>query len=185
MKRYVKQLLIIFVVLFLIVIGVLNKTLIQNFLIEVVNYLGLYGIFFLAFLLDICFFQPISPAIFLILIVVSDQFHWFTVFLVITFGSLSGSVVDYILGKYYGEKVLNVFISKEKIQKVEQLFQKYSHYAILFGAFTPIPYNLVCWCSGMSKIPFLKFISFAFVSRTCLFLILSILSYYGLLSFLF
>lgn len=160
------------------------KGYILDFLSLVVNYLGLTGIFIVVFLLDIIFFQPISPSVFLVLVLLSEQFNWYIVLVVVSISSLCGSVIDFYLGKYYGERAFGVFLSKKRLITIENLFLKYSHYAILIGAFTPIPYALVCWFAGTSKMPFRKFIILAPIARTALFSMYCLLVNYGLLSFL-
>ena len=171
------------VIIFFIVIY-FHRDFISNFLIQIVNFLGFTGIFIIAFLLDVIFFQPISPSVFLVLILLSEQYNWVTVFMIISAGSLTGSLLDYTLGRYYGEKIFGIFLSQNKLKDVEKLFKKYSHYGILVGAFTPIPYALVCWFAGMSNVSFKKFIILAPIARTTLFLSYSLLINYGILTFI-
>ncbi|MFP4402577.1 MAG: YqaA family protein [Candidatus Nanoarchaeia archaeon] len=184
MSRLYKKILIIFFVIFLIVLSYLHRDLIQEVFATIITFLGLSGVFIVSFFLDIIFFQPISPAIFLVSMIYSGEAYWFFIFLAVSFGSLLGSVVDYMLGRKYGHYIFNFFISDEKTQRVKTLFNKYANYTIMIGAFTPVPYSLICWSSGMSKIPFKIFITYAIIARSALFLLLSLLTHYGLLNFL-
>lgn len=171
-------------ILFLFLLIYLYKDIILDFLILIVGFLGTSGIFIISLLLDVIFFQPISPSVFLVLVLLTEQYNWYWILFLVSFGSLCGSIFDYFMGKYYGEKIFGIFLSKKRLEKVEELFKKYSHYAILIGAFTPVPYALICWFAGTSDVSFKKFILLAPIARTTLFFSYCMLVQYGLLTFL-
>lgn len=184
-NKFYKKIIVIFLILTLILLSYLYKETIQEMFSTIISLLGLSGVFIVSFFLDVLFFQPISPAIFLITMIYSNEIYWFHIFLAVSLGSLMGSIIDYSLGKRYGHYIFSFFISEEKTNKVKLLFNKYANYAIVIGAFTPVPYSLICWSSGMSKIPFRIFFIYAMISRTTLFLLLSVITHFGILNLSF
>lgn len=185
MKNVFKQFIVFLIVCALFLSLYFFKENIQLISSIIVNTLGFIGILIVSFFLDIIFFQPISPSIFLITSIISEELHWFLVFLCVSIGSFLGSLVDYSLGKTLGHSVLTKISSEKRFNEIEKLFQKYSHYAIIIGTFSPIPYSLICWFSGIFEVKFKKFVIFALLSRTSVFLILSLLTKFGLIGTIF
>ncbi len=184
LSKSIQRILITIIILLFCLLIYLYRNIILDFLILIVSFLGTGGIFIISFLLDVIFFQPISPSVFLVLVLLTEQYNWYWILFLLSFGSLCGSIFDYFMGKYYGEKIFGFFLSKNKLKKVEELFKKYSHYAILIGAFTPVPYALICWFAGTSNVSFKKFILLAPIARMTLFFCYCMLVQYGLPTFL-
>lgn len=95
--------------------------------------------------------------------------------LIASFFSILGALVGYWLGLLFGRHFLYKFISKEKINKIEQIFNKYGVWAILIAAFTPLPYKLFAILAGVLKLDMRKFIIASIIGRAGRFIALGIL----------
>lgn len=135
--------------------------------------LGSLGLFLLAFA-ESSFF-PIPPDILLIVLSLSQvqNAYWFA--LIATIGSVLGGIAGYGIG-CVGEKfILERFFSKNKIEKVHKLFNKYESLAVFIGGFTPLPYKLFTITAGMFYLNFKKFIMVSFLSRGLRFFLVAFL----------
>ncbi len=124
---------------------------------------GIFGLFSLAFIEAIFF--PIPPDILLITLSLIDPGMALLYALVATIGSVLGGIVGYWIGYYGGHYILEKFVSKKKIQKVHNLFQKYEAWAIFVAGFTPIPYKVFTISAGVFYVNFKKFVIASFLSR--------------------
>ena len=130
---------------------------------DVFGRLGSFGLFALAFM-ESSFF-PIPPDILLIAFSLAEPSKalWFAT--VCTVGSVLGGMFGYLIG-YIGEMtILEKLVSKEKIEKVHRLFNKYEEAAILIAAFTPIPYKVFTIAGGVFYINFKKFVLMSIIGR--------------------
>jgi membrane protein YqaA with SNARE-associated domain len=55
-------------------------------------------------------------------------------------GSMLGSTIGYILGKKYMKKAIDIMASKESIEKLEELTNKYGKAVVALAAISPLPY---------------------------------------------
>ncbi len=77
---------------------------------------------------------------------------------------LGSDVLIYYLGKFFGQRIIktksfNKHFGKERFEKINKIFHKYSHWACGLFRFTPgirFPGHLSC---GLMGVPFWKFIS--------------------------
>jgi len=73
--------------------------------------------------------------------------------------SLAG-VIGYIISHYFGEKLLNLMIpNKLKQEESMKIFKKHGFVMILLSRAMPIVPETTAVLSGISKMPFLKFLS--------------------------
>jgi membrane protein YqaA with SNARE-associated domain len=84
--------------------------------------------------------------------------------LVATAGSLIGAVVGYLLGRHLGQPVAERLFAKH-IPKVEKWYDKYGAWAVLIAAFSPIPFKVFTWTSGIFELDFKKFMIAAAIGR--------------------
>lgn len=140
---------------------------------DIFGRLGSFGLFTLAFM-ESSFF-PIPPDVLLIAFSLAEpnKALWFA--LICTAGSVIGGMFGYLIG-YIGEMaVLEKLVSKEKIEKVHRLFNKYEAAAILIAAFTPIPYKVFTIAGGVFYINFKKFVLMSIVGRGARFFLEAVL----------
>tara|TARA_Y100000034_G_C6894477_1_gene412107 strand:+ start:1337 stop:1924 length:588 start_codon:yes stop_codon:yes gene_type:complete len=124
---------------------------------------GGLGLFTLAFLESSVF--PIPPDLLLIILALADPDKALLFALIATIGSVLGGMFGYLIG-YVGEHaILSKLFSKNKIDKVHRIFNKYEFWAIFVGGFTPLPYKIFSISAGVFYINFKKFVIASFFSR--------------------
>lgn len=140
---------------------------------NVLGPLGAWGLFILAFV-ESSFF-PIPPDILLIILTMAKPELGLFYAAVCTLGSVLGGLFGYLIG-YVGEHaVLEKFVSKNKIVRVHNLFNKYEAWAIFLAGFTPIPFKVFTISAGIFYLNVKKFIIASFLGRGLRFFIIAIL----------
>jgi membrane protein YqaA with SNARE-associated domain len=124
---------------------------------------GIFGLFFVSFA-DSSFF-PIPPDVLLIPMGISnpDRVIWYA--FITTVASVLGAILGWFIGKKLGRPVLRYIISEERIQKVENYFNKYGPVAILIAGFTPIPYKVFTIFAGITKVQLRTLIIWSIIGR--------------------
>ena len=84
---------------------------------------------------------------------------------VATVSSVAGAVAGRWLGKRFGRPVLDRFVSSDKVEKVEALFNRYGVWAILVAAITPVPYKVFAITAGVLNMPQVPFIIASLIGR--------------------
>ena len=77
---------------------------------------------------------------------------------IVTVSSVAGATTGHLLGKWLGRPLLDRFVSENNVERVENLFEKYGAWAIVFAAVTPVPYKVFAITAGamdMSLKPFI------------------------------
>ncbi|MCY4437567.1 MAG: VTT domain-containing protein [Chloroflexi bacterium] len=80
-------------------------------------------------------------------------------------GSLVGAGIGYMIGMWGGRPVVDRLFSQDKIDFVEQKYQRYDVWAILIAALTPIPYKVFTVTAGMFRLHFGRFMLASLVGR--------------------
>ena len=96
-----------------------------------------------------------------------------------TVASVAGAVAGRWLGMRYGRPILDRFVSADKVDRVEGLFNRYGVWAILIAAITPIPYKVFALSAGVLNMPLTPFVIASLVGRGARFFLI------GALIFLF
>lgn len=97
-----------------------------------------------------------------------------------TIGSVAGAMVGYLLGKFGGRRILLKLFSEEKVNKIDQLFERYGVWAIFIAGFTPIPYKVFTIASGVARFHFNTFVLVSLISRGLRFMAIAALFFiYG------
>lgn len=134
--------------------------------------LGSLGLFLLAFIESSFFIIP--PDTLLIgLILINPASALFLAF-ICTIGSTIGGIFGYYIGVWGGRPLLNRFVKPEKIQKVNNLYDKYGVWAVAIAGFSPIPYKVFTISSGVFKLQLFPFILSSFLSRGARFFLVAI-----------
>ena len=98
---------------------------------------------------------------------------------VTTVSSVAGATVGHWIGKRFGRPILDRFVSYDKVDRVETMFNRYGVWAIVIAAVTPVPYKVFAITAGVLNMPHVPFIIASLVGRGArMFLI-------GLLIFIF
>lgn len=88
---------------------------------------------------------------------------WFVV-LLLTVAAIAGDTVNYWIGHYFGQKIVNnpkiPFINQEHIDKTEQFFAKHGGKTIIIARFVPIVRTFAPFVAGIGAMNYQKFILF-------------------------
>lgn len=90
---------------------------------------------------------------------------WYLYLLNVVAFNVLASALGYFVGKKIGYPVLRFFASEEVLEKAHVLFEKWGVLAVAIGAFTPIPYTIVVFLAGITKMNFKKFMIAGFLGR--------------------
>ena len=90
---------------------------------------------------------------------------WYLYLINVVMFNVIASMVGYFIGKKIGYPVLRYFSSEEVLEKAKKLFDKWGVLAVAIGAFTPIPYTIVVFLAGITKMDFKKFMLAGFIGR--------------------
>jgi len=96
---------------------------------------------------------------------------------VVTVFSVSGALLGHWLGQRLGRPFLYRFVSHSKVLAAERMFDRYGSWAILIGAFTPLPYKVFALSAGVLGLDRRTFIIASLVGRGARFLTLGVLVY--------
>ena len=75
---------------------------------------------------------------------------------VLTFASVMGAFVGYGLGRYLGLPVANRLFGKY-MPRVQKYFDRWGAWAVFIAAFTPVPFKVFTWASGIFRVDLRKF----------------------------
>ncbi|MEZ0361112.1 MAG: VTT domain-containing protein [Hydrogenobacter sp.] len=76
-------------------------------------------------------------------------------------GNMLGALVAYYMASFLGEAFVKRLLGERMYLKGESVFNKYGFFAVLIGE----PYKLVCWLSGIFKMPLLSFLVASLIAR--------------------
>jgi membrane protein DedA with SNARE-associated domain len=96
-------------------------------------------------------------------LVFQGQFTLWGAILAGTVGSIIGSVIAYLLGRYGGRPLLlrygkYVFISTHDLEITERFFTRFGSASVFLGKLLPVVNTFVGWPAGIAKLSFGKFI---------------------------
>ena len=148
--------------------------------IEFYKELGTFGLAINAFI-ESFFLVPPPDFLLIILDLANPKKALFYAF-VCTIASTIGGIVGYYIGKFGGRPIFN-FLFRNKhsqFEKVEALYNKYGAIAVLFAAFTPIPYKVFTIASGILNMNFIQFTLASIIGRGLRFFIVTlVLLFFG------
>ena len=87
----------------------------------------------------------------------------FILFFVVFFAAVIGDIVNYHIGKAFGNKLINWnnrFIKKEYIEKTSHFFERHGGKSIIIARFVPIIRTFAPFVAGIGKMHYLKFLSY-------------------------
>ncbi|ENN96348.1 lipoprotein B LppB [Methanocaldococcus villosus KIN24-T80] len=127
----------------------------------ILNY-GYFGIFFLS-MIEAIFF-PIPPDVFLL----SSTYFGLDPLLstvMATLGTVVGGTIGYFLGYKFGHPIFLKLFNEKYLIKGEEFFNKYGVFGIVIAGFTPIPYKVIAWLSGIFEMNLCLFVIATFIGR--------------------
>jgi membrane-associated protein len=85
----------------------------------------------------------------------------FWLMLLLSVAGIIGDSVNYAIGKYFSDRVINKtlgkFIKKEHLDKTHSFYEKYGGKTIIIARFVPIVRTLAPFVAGIGKMSYLKF----------------------------
>lgn len=137
---------------------------IEGFILWVQAFVEVYGIggtFLISVLESFIFPVPTATIIAPVTAMGTDPF---LVTVVATIGSVLGAVVGYVLGMKLGLPVAERLFKKH-IPRVEKWYDRWGAWAVLIAAFSPIPFKVFTWTSGIFGLNFRKFLLASIIGR--------------------
>lgn len=145
----------------------------ENFIIEVMNSYGYFGIGLLILIESI--FPPIPSELILTFggfMTINTNMTIIGVIIASTIGSLLGAIALYYIGKILNkDRLIKIVKSKygkllrikpKDIESADQWFDTKGNKAVFFCRFVPVARSLISIPAGMSEMPKLKFIIYTF-----------------------
>jgi len=124
---------------------------------------GPIGLFIVAFI-ESSFF-PVPPDLILMpLCLISPNLALFYA-LVATIGSVAGSILGYYIGLKGGKPILNKLVSKRRVEKITNYYNRYGCLTIGIAGLTPIPYKIFTIASGVFKFSLPKLLLVSLFAR--------------------
>ena len=88
-----------------------------------------------------------------------------TVVLIATLSSVLGALAGYAIGMYGGGWLLERFVSKSTIARLNVLVDRYGSAGIFIAAVSPIPYKALAWIAGAGRMDLRLFVAAGIVGR--------------------
>ncbi len=139
-------------------------------------------LYFIAFIESIFFPLPTDP--FFIPYIISQK-KFYKLVLITTAFSVLGGIVTYLMGSFFYQEVLSFLFAQSpkivsSIDSFSEKFEEIGYIIILIGGFSPFPFKITCFASGILGINFFSFLILSLVSRfSRFFLVGYLISNYG------
>lgn len=134
-----------------------------NPIIDFLEELGHIGLALYTFIEVLVILPPIEVIYYPLIQLNPDQWYLYLINVVIF--NVIASAVGYFVGKKIGYPILRYFSNEEVLEKAKKLFDRWGVMAVAIGAFTPIPYTIVVFLAGISKMDFKKYMIAGFIGR--------------------
>lgn len=134
-----------------------------NPIIEFLEELGHIGLALYTFIEVLVILPPIEVIYYPLIQL--DPEHWYLYLINVVIFNVIASMIGYFVGMKVGYPILRYFSSEEVLEKAKKLFDKWGVMAVAIGAFTPIPYTIVVFLAGISKMDFKKYVIAGFIGR--------------------
>jgi membrane protein DedA with SNARE-associated domain len=150
-----------------------------NYLVSTIGSMGYIGIFALMFL-ESSFF-PFPSEVIMIpagYLAFKGEMNMFLIIISGLLGSLSGAWFNYLLASKFGRKFLEKFISNEKLNKLDDFFEKHGHISTFSGRLIPGVRQYISFPAGLSKMNGVLFTFFTALGSLIWILVLVSLGYF-------
>ena len=114
-------------------------------------------------------FFPIPPDVLLIPMVLSDRSRWIRYAMVCTIASVLGALLGYAIGAFLfdvvGQPILKLYNAQESFAKIQDWYDTWGGWGVLFAAITPFPYKVLTIFSGFTGLDLFTFIAVSLLGR--------------------
>lgn len=145
---------------------------IDKILPEILNQYG-YATYFIIFIIVFCetglIVTPFLPGDSLIFAIgaisqMGEGLNVYLITIILIIAAITGDMVNYTIGRIFGEKILNSkakrIIKQEYIEKTQLFYEKHGGKTIILARFMPIVRTFAPFVAGIAKMNFIKFIMF-------------------------
>ena len=137
-------------------------------------------LYIISFLESIIF--PLPTDIFLIPYVLAKKEKYWYLALMTTIFSVLGGCCSYLIGLYLWDQANLFFLEyypsiSGKLNSFISQFKEYGIALIVIGGFSPFPFKITCFASGIMSLNFTVFFLFSFISRGLRFFLVCYLLY--------
>lgn len=98
-----------------------------------------------------------------------ESLHVMYIIPLLLLAAFLGDNCNYFIGKYLGEKALNIklfgrrMVKPEYMEKTHSFYEKYGAATVIVARFVPIVRTIAPFVAGVGKMKYLKYISFSFL----------------------
>ena len=142
-----------------------------NPIVDLLTELGHFGLAIYTLFEVLLIIPPIEVIYYPLLVSMENRDLWYLYLINITVMNVIASAIGYAVGTKIGYPVLRYFTNDKVLDQAKTLFDKWGVLAVALGAFTPVPYTIVVFLGGISKMDFKKFILAGFIGRFLRYLI--------------
>ncbi|NMG38300.1 DedA family protein [Chelativorans sp. ZYF759] len=122
-------------------------------------------------------FFPIPPDVLLIPMVLSDRAKWLRYALICTIASVAGAMVGYLIGAMLydtiGQRILAFYHAEDAFARLQEWYEVWGGWGVLFAAVTPFPYKVLTIFSGFAGLDLFTFVLVSVVGRGLRFFLVS------------
>ena len=108
---------------------------------------------------------PIPPDPLVIAVGVASPESAIWVAALATVASVAGAYIGHWLGRRVGRPLLYRLVSQSKVERAEELFNRYGAWTIIVAAITPIPYKVFTILAGIMNLPVRPFLLASLIGR--------------------
>lgn len=138
-----------------------------------------YGLFGVSFA-ESSFF-PIPPDVMLIPMVLAKRHKWFFYASLCTLASILGAFLGYFIGavlfETIGKPILAVYGKEDSFRSVQEWYNTWGGWGVLFAAVTPFPYKVLTIFSGATGLNLVTFTVVSIIGRGLRFYLVAWLLY--------
>lgn len=116
-----------------------------------VQHFGVAGMFLGTFLAD-AFSFPIPPQFYMLTAISAGESQIVAMVAICAASMIAGCVGYLLAGRFGRVRLLARRIEASRV-KFDRLFERYGYWAIIVGSVTPIPFSVLCYLSGLYRIP--------------------------------
>jgi len=126
-------------------------------------------------------FFPIPPDVLLIPMVLADRTKWVRYALICTIASVAGALLGYVIGSLLfetiGRHIISLYNAQDAFDRIQEWYDTWGAWGVLFGAVTPFPYKILTIFSGFAGFNILTLILVSVIGRGFRFFLVSWLLY--------
>ena len=114
-------------------------------------------------------FFPIPPDVLLIPMVLSERSKWIRYAVICTIASVLGALLGYAIGAFLfdliGQPILKLYNAEQSFAKIQDWYDTWGGWGVLFAAITPFPYKVLTIFSGFTGLDLVTFIAVSVIGR--------------------